>query len=381
MAPKSIYQLHLEDITKTGVLSRENLDDVLLEIGKRITNCLDIGRVNIWLFDDTKESIKCIGNYNAQDKTFSKGKILIGKDMPIYYRHLLTDEILVINDVYSDSRALDLLEVYCKPLNIYSMMDVPIHIAGKLAGVICYEQIGENRVWTDEEQYFALTINQIVSLAIETRKRRFTQLKLEKSLQEKEVLLAEMHHRIKNNLSTLISLLRMQSNESNNKEYKLLAADFENRIFSIAKIHEQLYTSNNYENISLKIYLEQLVSEFNTSNAHVKFDLDLEDYWIKTEHIVPIGLICNEIIINAMKHAFIDKSKKPEITIELKKLPDGNHLLAIEDNGCGFDKEQAKKTSPTFGLSLVIDLVEQINGKVNVTTSNEGTSYQLILQN
>jgi len=380
MAPKSIYQLHLEDITTTGVLSRENLDDVLLEIGKRITNCLEIGRVNIWLFDDTKESIKCIGNYSAQDKTFSKGEVLNGKDMPNYYKHLLTDDILVINDVYTDKRSIDLVEVYCKPLGIHSMMDVPIHIGGKLAGVICYEHTGSSRIWTDDEQYFALTINQIVSLAIETRKRRFAQLKLEKSLQEKETLLAEMHHRIKNNLSTLISLLRMQSNESNNKEYKSLAEDFENRIFSIAKIHEQLYTSHNYENISLKIYLEQLVNEFNTSNSHVKFDLDLDDYWIKTEHIVPIGLICNEIIINAMKHAFVDKSKKPEINIELKELPDGNHLLAIEDNGCGFDKEEAKKMSPTFGLSLVLDLVEQINGRVNVSSSNQGTNYQLILQ-
>lgn len=379
MAPKSLYQLQIEKITSEGILSKENLDDVLFEIGQNISKCLNVERVNVWLFNEAKQSILCIGNYTATGHLFSKGNVLFEKDMPNYYKSLKSNNILSIDDVYSDPRSKELAFAYCRPGNIYSMMDVPIHTAGKLVGIICFEHTGQTRNWTDEERFFALAISQIVSLAIETRKRRSTQLKLEKALAEKEILLAEMHHRIKNNLNILNSMLRMQANETDNEEYKLLAKDFENRILSIAKIHEQLYANNNYEKISLKAYLEVFLQEIKTSNTAIQFDVNLDEYWVDNEHIVPLGLICNEILTNTLKHAFNERIKSPTVFIELKAFPDGNHLLVIGDNGLGFDTEKALKNASAFGLSLIFDLVEQINGKIRVNSSFEDTKFQIIL--
>src|SRR5690606_827312 len=179
--------------------------------------------------------------------------------IPYYYSHLLTDEILVINNIHTNPVTNELKDNYCKEHNIFSMMDVPIFIEGELAGVMCYEQVGKLKKWTEEEQFFALAINQLVSLVLETRKRKEAQVNLQKALRDKERLLAEMHHRIKNNLSMLVSLLRLQVRESKNKAFIQLANDFENRIFAIAKIHEQLYSTRNYIDISLKLYLEQLI--------------------------------------------------------------------------------------------------------------------------
>jgi len=379
MSPKSLYQVELENITKSRILFVEDTDLVLKEIGSRIAACLGIRRVNVWLFSESRKQLVCIANYDAETKSFDKGEVINEPDIPNYFAHLLTDEILVINDVQTDPITQDLKDNYCKTYDIYSMMDVPIHVEGRLTGVMCYEQVGKAKEWSDEEQFFALAINQLVSLVLETRKRRRTQINLEKALEDKERLLAEMHHRIKNNLSTLVSLLRIQVRESKSEAFSQLANDFESRIFSIAKIHEQLYTSRNYLDISLKIYIEELVTEFRLTNSAINFKLNLTECTIPTEHIVPVGLILNEIITNSIKYAFSGKHNNNLIHIQLE-CNDKEIQFIITDNGNGFDFEEAK-AKDSLGLSLIEDLVNQLDGVLELTTQKDvGTTYKIVFE-
>jgi two-component sensor histidine kinase len=327
------------------------------------------------LFSETKKELVCIGNYDASTQSFSKGEILSESDMPHYYPHLRSDEILVIDDVHTNPITTDLRETYCKSHQIFSMMDVPIRIEGKLAGVMCYEQVGKRKKWTEEEQFFALAINQIVSLVLETHKRREAQKKLQKALEDKERLMAEMHHRIKNNLSTLVSLLRLQTRENSDTKFSSLSKDLENRLFSIAKIHEQLYSSRNYLEVSMKRYLDKLVDEFRVTNPEIHFVTEMEDCAVPTEFIVPLGLICNEIITNSIKYAFNEIKREPEIRIVFLCAANEN-MLKITDNGSGFDFSRAS-SGDSFGLSLVSDLSGQL-GTIPVFQSNEsGTEFTL----
>jgi two-component sensor histidine kinase len=375
MLSKSLYQVELEAITKSRLLFVEDTDSVLTDIGSRIANCMEVERVNVWLFNKKKKNLTCIANYNSITNTFDKGEVIDGETIPIYYNALISDDVVIVNDVYSNPVTVELRETYCSAHNVFSIMDVPIYIEGDIVGVICFEKVGQHKVWSDEEQFFSIAIGQLVSLVIETRQRKEAQAQLQRALEEKEQLLAEMNHRIKNNLNMLVSLLRLQIRESKNSSFNQLAEDIENRIFSIAKIHEQLYSSKNYLDISLSVYLDQLITEFRNSSPEIEFELELEECSASNDQIVPIGLICNEIITNAAKYAFEGRTDVTNfvISVKLKQL-DGFIAIEISDNGVGFDYELTTQTD-SFGLSLIRDLVNQLDGKLIIESTRNGTHY------
>jgi transcriptional regulator with GAF, ATPase, and Fis domain len=185
--------------------------------------------------------------------------------MPIYFSHLKSDNILVINKTSENEITTELKDSYCAEFNIVSMMDVPLRIEGKMVGVLCFEQTIIPKELTNEEQRFAISVSQIISLAIETRQRRRIQTKLENELREKNLLIKKSHHRIKNNFSILISLLRLRANTPTNQTSKEILEDCINRIFSIMKVHEQLYKTQGFAVVQLEPYLKELSREIQYS--------------------------------------------------------------------------------------------------------------------
>jgi two-component sensor histidine kinase len=371
--------LHFKDffneLSKSSFLNKSDNDLVFYELAKKLTSCFGLSRINIWLFSEDEQLINCVGHYTQEGDSFSKGEIIRKIDCPVYFNHLLSDEIISIDDVATDVRIAELKNTYCTTHRIHSMMDVPIRIGGKLAGVVCYEDTSKPRRWTLDEEYFAIAVNQIIAMAIEAQKRRVVQKKLERALAEKERLMHEMHHRIKNNLSLLVSLLRIQSRESESSEVKEALEDFQNRIFSISKIHEQLYRSNNFQDISLDVFLRELTSEYKNMHPDIQYQLDVEQCSVSTDKIVSIGLICSEVISNAIKYAFLKKSDSDHkiIQIVLREVED-KILLRIADNGSGFIPVDPSKSS-SLGVYLINDLSEEIGAKCTTQSSNQGVSY------
>lgn len=367
----------LESISKNTRLFKGRMDETFALLGKRLADCMQVERVNLWLFNDTEERIECIGNYNRNTDTFTTGEQLRMRDMPKYYAHLKSNQTLVIDDVHNSEITAEIADQYCQQYGISSMLDLPIRIQGELRGVMCYEHAGEQRSWTDEEIHFALAANQVVALAMETSQRRTAQKKLEAALREKELLLKEMHHRIKNNLSVLMSLLRMQARESGDMHVQTVLSDCETRIFSMAKIHEHLYNSENYLKVDMSVYLKQLVEEFRISseqfNERITFQCNIDKIMIETSRAINIGLIVMEILNNVTKHAFKNNSNDHNIVrIKFKKLND-HALLQIRDNGIGFDPQ--KTLNQSLGMTLIEDLSEQIDAEMKLNSSEEGTSY------
>ncbi|MDX2359356.1 MAG: sensor histidine kinase [Crocinitomicaceae bacterium] len=202
------------------------------------------------------------------------------------------------------------------------------------------------------------------------------QLILSKS-KENETLVKEIHHRVKNNLQIIISLLRMQSTELKSEESKSHFTEAINRIMAMSLIHQKLYGEKELSKIELKSYAEELVKEIISvsdqgENISVTIDSNMETMNIDT--IVPLGLLINELVSNSLKHAFSSDKKG---VIELRILQKEDHYeLTYSDSGTWKAIEEG---TTSFGLELVDILTEQMNGEKTLNTDN-GTHYQFILK-
>ena len=195
---------------------------------------------------------------------------------------------------------------------------------------------------------------------------------LRESLTEKEVLLREIHHRVKNNLQVMASLLNLQSDYVDNEAQLGIFRDAESRIWSMALVHETLYQSENLALIRVREYVETLAAELLSSYGHlapgVTLNVNVEDVSFGIDTAVPLGLIINELVSNALKHAF-PSGKPGEVVIRLHSVNEGRFELEVRDNGVGMPASRAQKQEKSFGLHLVRALVRQINGELHVDRS------------
>ena len=205
---------------------------------------------------------------------------------------------------------------------------------------------------------------------------------LQNSLNEKEVLLKEIHHRVKNNLQIISSLLYLQSKKFDNEEIQNIFKDSQTRVKSMSLVHEKLYQSKTLSHIDFKEYIQNLTSYiFNSykNNSHIRTIVDSEDVKLNIDTAVPCGLIINEVVSNSMKYAFPEnyKIEKPRITVSLKKIEDLKYELSISDNGVGLPQDFEKRTTKSLGFQLINSLVGQIEGTLQIKNS-VGTEYKII---
>lgn len=198
------------------------------------------------------------------------------------------------------------------------------------------------------------------------------------SLKEKEKLLKEIHHRVKNNLQIVSSLLSLQSENVHDNKYLELITQSQNRITSMAIVHEMLYSSKDLGRISIKEYIERLsysvYNSFFKPGLNVKFIYDISDsLFFDIDHIIPLGLILNETISNAFKYAF--PNNKGQICITLHK--QGAYCaLLVKDDGAGFKQGFAIEKDGHLGMQLIHMLSEQMDGQIEIR-GEQGVSYQI----
>jgi two-component sensor histidine kinase/ligand-binding sensor domain-containing protein len=199
-----------------------------------------------------------------------------------------------------------------------------------------------------------------------------------KQRDEKEILLKEIHHRVKNNLQIINSLINIQSDYVNDPKSLELFKEIRNRIRTISLVHEKLYKSNDYANINVKEYINMLVENLIDTysfDKEIELKIDLQVEYFNLNTIIPLGLLLNEIISNSFKYAF-NETSEGIIEIKLEKLNEDRFVLIIGDNGKGFDKDPFEGESNTLGLELVKILADQLNGKVE-KLKQKGTYYRL----
>ena len=204
---------------------------------------------------------------------------------------------------------------------------------------------------------------------------------LAKSLDEKEMLLKEIHHRVKNNLMIISSLLNIQSSHIKDKKTRGIFKESQNRTKSMALIHERLYRSTDLKNIDFGDYIMSLATDLYHAMVldphRIKLDIDVEDVKIDINNMVPLGLILNELITNSMKHAFPDH-KSGYIKIQLYR-ENEKITLVVSDNGIGLPEDVDYRKTNTLGLQLIKSLTEQINGEIRLDQSH-GTAFTIIFE-
>ncbi|BAY10588.1 sensor histidine kinase [Calothrix sp. NIES-2098] len=208
------------------------------------------------------------------------------------------------------------------------------------------------------------------------------QEQIKASLKEKEVLLQEIHHRVKNNLGIVSSLLQMQCRRTQDLQANAILRDSQNRIASIALVHEKLYRSADLSNINFAEYIANLTTHlfdsYNINPNFVKLNIQVDEVSLNLETVIPCGLIINELVSNALKYAF-PKSQAGEIQIICYQ-EDSTLILTIRDNGVGLPQDFDSQKDKTLGLTLVYGLVKQLRGTIEIT-SQPGVEFKIKLIN
>lgn len=214
-------------------------------------------------------------------------------------------------------------------------------------------------------------------IMVDISERKEAEIKLKSLLEEKELLLKEVHHRIKNNMSTIISLLSIQAAALHNKSAISALQDAQTRIKSMLLIYEKLFSTQNYLEINVSAYISELINQVAGSYSYrdkITVSKDIDELVWDPKKAFPLGIIVNELITNAYKHAF-PGDMNGKILISLKQRADDNMQLVISDNGIGLP-EKRKEDNHSFGLNLISALVEQINGELEIK-SDKGTSFRI----
>ncbi|GIK69636.1 MAG: hypothetical protein HND27_06180 [Bacteroidetes bacterium] len=216
---------------------------------------------------------------------------------------------------------------------------------------------------------------------LETLVKEKTQ-QLVKEKEEKEILLKEIHHRVKNNLQVINSLISIQSGYTNDPRAIELFEECKNRIKSMALIHEKLYESKDLSNINVKDYINNLITYLIRTyqlEKNIIIELNLEEENFNIDTIIPLGLIINEIISNTLKYAFTAEKINCIITMQIKKTQNEFFEMVIGDNGVGMPRDKFDNNQSTLGIELIKILTEQLSGSVKFL-EREGTFYQILFK-
>ena len=224
------------------------------------------------------------------------------------------------------------------------------------------------------------TVPRILTLVQTAKVSEQVTAKLRASEERKAALLREVHHRVKNNLAVICSLFYLQSTHTKDEKTIQVFREMENRVHSMALVHETLYGSENLARIDFAQYAQVLAKDILASHGNlgdpVQLRSDLETVVMSIDLAVPCGLILNELISNAFKHGF-PQGGSGEIKVTLRAQPENKCLLCVEDSGVGIPADLDVNTKKSLGLRLVRSLTQQIRGSFELVKTNPGTSARL----
>jgi len=226
------------------------------------------------------------------------------------------------------------------------------------------------------------TIKEIACLAHEVTDKKFAEEKIKESLSEKEILLKEVHHRVKNNLQVISSILNLQSAYVSDSNTLNILRESQNRIKSMSFIHESLYQTKDFSSINFTEYIinlaKNLVHTYQIQPGKIQQNYNMQELDLELDQAIPCGLIINELVSNALKYAFTSSKEGNSITVGLKEEKNRIHL-SVEDNGVGLPKGFDPNETNTLGLQLVVTLVEQLDGNM-VLSAEHGTKYLITFE-
>mgnify|MGYP000892856957 CR=1 FL=1 len=268
-----------------------------------------------------------------------------------------------------------------------AILCLPVIRQSSVIGVMYLENRLSSSAFTEAKTRMTELLVAQAAISIENsrlvREMKDAQEQIRKSLREKEVLLKEIHHRVKNNLQVIHSMLNLQLPYIKDKQALEVFKDCQTRIYSIALIHEKLYQSESLARVDLAAYFRSLTGNvflsYGVDEREVKSEIVVEDIHLPINSLIPCALIVNELVSNAIKHAFPpDRPRQVpgKILVALQRGSGGSLVLTVKDNGVGLPEGFDIRRKASLGLRLVHVLARQLNGSLSISSTN-GSEFRL----
>jgi PAS domain S-box-containing protein len=258
-------------------------------------------------------------------------------------------------------------------------LGVPLSIENRTIGALVVQSYTEGVRYGEEEKDILRFVSDQVAMAVH---RKEAEARLKASLEEKDVLLKEIHHRVKNNMQVISSLLNLQARKIKDPMVLEAFKESQRRIRSMALIHERLYQSSDLSRIEFSQYLRNLASHlfhsYQVDANRIRVKMETEEVFLNINTAIPCGLIVNELISNALKHAFPD-GRSGELEIVLRRAAGGGYVILVRDNGIGLPPGLDIRRTETLGMQIVSTLVGQIDGRLNPGSpkNQRGAAFEL----
>ena len=391
----------LTHLARYGLNTGSSLDDQLCELIAASAGTLKIERVSIWMLDDARQQLRCLHMFTHSTGEFSSGLVLDAANAPNYFATLYEGRGFAADNAQTDPRTHEFADSYLKPLGITSMMDVPLRIGGKPCGVVCHEHVGAPRTWAPDEQNFAASIGDLVSLVLESEKRRDAEkalqdayqaleLKVQERTEElrtanerlrqldqlKSMFIASMSHELRTPLNSIIGftgvVLQGISGPLSDKQKDHLGRvygsarhllDLITDVIDISKI-EAGYADVYVETFSLNQLIEEAVATIQPQRLEKGLGLDIQagaSIMLTSDRKRLLQCVLN-IVSNAVKY-----SEQGTIQVRLREEAD-RAVIEVEDQGIGISPEALTKLFQPF---------ERIDTHLRVKTPGTGLGLYL----
>lgn len=359
-----------ENLLRSAVIGEGTLEEALAEICRIAAVSLNVTRVNIWEFGNEQAAITSLINFDARVTELLSNVTLYRYQIPNYFRLIETEEIIPTRDALNDSNTAELKDGYLAVNGIQSLIDVPIRISGRMFGLVCFEDTNEKREWDSGEQKFGLFISQVIALTIETSRRKKTQKELELILDEKRILLNEIHRRVRNNFTLIQDLIRTESTRATDEYHRDLFTELRNRVNSLDMLQRQLYQSEKVDRVNFRDLILDLIAGYRStfSGNETEFVTTLDQCELNVAKASIAGLLLNEIIMHLVR-VCRDGKKKESIAIRLTKINSRVQLSVV--TSIIFDElDEREKMQTSF------EMAEKLGSKLDVDR-NLGTNYRI----
>ena len=379
-------------MSAAAITSSLDLDLVLNTVTREMTELLEADGCAIFRWDQHLDVISLIVDYTAIVAAGQRG---VGQsydlaDHPLGTRILVKRRPQQVTAGKLEEEGRE--STYMQHGNIQSLLVLPMIYQGRLLGFVEIRDCQEERTFADRKIGLVQMLAAHAASAVENARlyehaqeqiteRMLVERELRKSLREKEALLQEIHHRVKNNLQVISSLLNLPSESSKDPETLQMLKESQDRVRSMALIHEKLYQSQDLEKVEFGSYVRDLTNHlmhsYGTESAGIRLTATADDISLSIDKAVPCGLIINELVSNALKHAFPD-GRDGEIIVALQLGADQHLTLSVADDGVGLPSDASLDRPETLGLQLIRVLTDQMDGAVRIR-SGEGNGLKVTI--
>ena len=358
--------------------SKNKRKDILDSVLEQIENVIPYSSANLMLIIDNKLKVlrqRGYDKFGAENFMNNFGDHYTSKGTIKTFMEVSRTQLI------EDSENYPGWEDFPQTSYIKSTISIPIEWMGNTIGLINIDSTDKFAfTWEDASKLKVICSAAAISIQrsrlfeqkrSEIKKRKENEKILNNSLNEKELLLQEIHHRVKNNLTIIIALINMQNSNTNNLVNNKLFEELSQRVYSIALVHERMYENNDLSSIDLYNYVQDLFNSIRSVMVYrsdIEFNINIQkNVYLNLDKLIPLGLILNELLTNSLKYAFNEIGGSISITLEKNK---DNFLLNFKDTGIGYPIEVLEGKETHLGLILVNALVEQINGTVDFSSKN-----------